>query len=85
MFPRAADQLCTRLPDAVTEEDRRGRTDLTRLPLVTIDGESAKDFDDAVYCEQSAGGFRLIVAIADVSHYVKHGDALDLEARARGN
>jgi ribonuclease R len=85
VFPRAADQLCARLPDAVTEDDRRGRTDLTRLPLVTIDGESAKDFDDAVYCEQSSGGFRLLVAIADVSHYVKHGDALDLEAHARGN
>jgi ribonuclease R len=85
VFPRAVEQMCTRLPDAVTEEDRRGRTDLTRLPLVTIDGESAKDFDDAVYCEQSAGGFRLIVAIADVGHYVKHGDALDVEARARGN
>ncbi len=98
VFPRAAEQLCARLPDAVTDEDRRGRTDLTHLPLVTIDGESAKDFDDAVYCEpvspdppltkggaQSAGGFRLVVAIADVSHYVKHGDALDQEARSRGN
>ena len=84
-FSRAAEQLCARLPDAVTPEDRRDRADLTPLPLVTIDGESAKDFDDAVYCEQSAGGFRLLVAIADVGHYVKHGDALDLEARARGN
>jgi ribonuclease R len=97
-FSKAAEQLCARLPDAVTEEDRRGRTDLTQLPLVTIDGESAKDFDDAVYCEpiplhppltkggaRSAGGFRLVVAIADVSHYVKHGDALDQEARDRGN
>jgi len=85
VFPRAAEQLCARLPDTVTEEDRRGRTDLTRLPLVTIDGESAKDFDDAVFCEGSAGGFRLVVAIADVSHYVKHGDALDREALDRGN
>jgi len=98
VFSRAAEQLCARLPEAVTEEDRRGRTDLTQLPLVTIDGESAKDFDDAVYCEpippipplskgsaRSAGGFRLVVAIADVSHYVKHGDALDQEARNRGN
>ena len=93
VFPRAAERLCAGLPDAVTEEDHRGRTDLTQLPLVTIDGESAKDFDDAVYCEPvtplgkggSEGEWRLIVAIADVSHYVKHGDALDQEARNRGN
>jgi ribonuclease R len=90
VFPQAAEQLCARLPDAVTEEDHRGRTDLTRLSLVTIDGESAKDFDDAVYCEPADGkggnaGWRLLVAIADVSHYVKHGDALDQEARDRGN
>jgi ribonuclease R len=93
VFPRAAEELCAKLPDAVTEEDRRGRTDLSQLPLVTIDGESAKDFDDAVYCEPAApgrgredrGGWRLIVAIADVSHYVKHGDALDREAASRGN
>ncbi|HSE00879.1 MAG TPA: ribonuclease R [Burkholderiales bacterium] len=90
VFPQAAEQLCARLPDAVTEEDHRGRTDLTRLSLVTIDGESAKDFDDAVYCEPADGkggnaGWRLLVAIADVSHYVKHGDALDQEARNRGN
>jgi ribonuclease R len=89
-FPRGVEQLCARLPDTVTEEDRRGRTDLTRLPLVTIDGESAKDFDDAVYCEPADGkggnaAWRLLVAIADVSHYVKHGDALDQEARNRGN
>ena len=51
--------------------DRKGRTDLTALPLVTIDGETAKDFDDAVYCERDGKGFRLIVAIADVSHYVR--------------
>jgi len=90
VFPRAVEQLCARLPDAVTEEDHRGRTDLTRLPLVTIDGESAKDFDDAVFCEPADGkggnaGWRLLVAIADVSHYVKHGDALDQDARDRGN
>jgi ribonuclease R len=86
-FSRAAEELCARLPDEVTPEDRAGRTDLTRLPLVTIDGESAKDFDDAVYCEAggSTGGWRLIVAIADVSHYVKHGEPLDRDARERGN
>ena len=54
------------------------------LPLVTIDGETAKDFDDAVYCERKGKGFRLIVAIADVSHYVRDGDALDRDARERG-
>jgi ribonuclease R len=89
LFPRQVERLCTKLPDGVTAEDGAGRTDLTRLPLVTIDGESAKDFDDAVYCEPlgkgADTGFRLVVAIADVSHYVKHGDALDLEARLRGN
>ena len=56
------------------------------MPLVTIDGETARDFDDAVYCTpHGRGGFRLIVAIADVSHYVKPGDALDSEAQLRGN
>lgn len=88
-FSRQAERLCAKLPDAVTRQDHEERTDLTRLPLVTIDGESAKDFDDAVYCEPAekgpGAGFRLVVAIADVSHYVKHGDALDQEARLRGN
>jgi ribonuclease R len=61
------------------------RMDLRHLPLVTIDGEDARDFDDAVYAEASAnGGFRLIVAIADVSHYVREGTQLDVEARERG-
>jgi ribonuclease R len=88
VFSRAAEDLCARLPNEVTAEDRAGRTDLTQLPLVTIDGETAKDFDDAVYCEpagKGGEGWRLIVAIADVSHYVKHGDALDIDARGRGN
>ena len=88
VFAREAERLCQRLPDAVTAEDRANRTDLTRLPLVTIDGETAKDFDDAVYCEPltpNGVGFRLIVAIADVSHYVQPEDALDREARSRGN
>ena len=86
VFSREAERLCEKFPDAVTERDRRGRQDIRELPLVTIDGETARDFDDAVYCETAeAGGFRLVVAIADVSHYVRHGDALDREARERGN
>ncbi|QSX40298.1 ribonuclease R [Shewanella cyperi] len=75
-----------RIPDEVTEEDKAGRVDLRQLPLVTIDGEDARDFDDAVYAERKkGGGWRLWVAIADVSHYVRTGSALDTEARARGN
>lgn len=65
---------------------KKGRLDLRSLPLITIDGEDAKDFDDAVYCEKRpTGGWRLIVAIADVSHYVKPKTALDKEAKMRGN
>ncbi len=85
VFSREVEQLCAKIPDTVTAQDHDGRTDLTKLPLVTIDGETAKDFDDAVYCEPDGRGHRLIVAIADVSHYVKHGDALDREAAGRGN
>ncbi len=58
---------------------------MRQLPLVTIDGETARDFDDAVYCEPHGTGYRLVVAIADVSHYVQPGDALDKEALNRGN
>ena len=83
-FSRQALALAKSVPDEVREEDRRGRRDLRQLEFVTIDGETAKDFDDAVYCEREGKDFRLWVAIADVSHYVKHGDALDLEARERG-
>jgi ribonuclease R len=83
------------LPDKIRPVDRKGRIDLTDVPLVTIDGEDARDFDDAVYCEpavvgKSVGkskatpnGWRLIVAIADVSHYVKPGEALDVDAYER--
>ncbi len=69
----------------VAEDDKAGRTDLRDLPLVTIDGEDARDFDDALYCEPTAKGWRLIVAIADVSHYVRAGTELEREARERGN
>ncbi len=61
------------------------RTDLRDLPLVTIDGEDARDFDDAVFAEPDGAGFRLIVAIADVAHYVRPGSALDRDAWTRGN
>ena len=65
--------------------DEKDRHDLRALPLVTIDGEDARDFDDAVYCEPEGDGWRLVVAIADVSYYVRAGTALDREARKRGN
>ena len=68
----------------VTAAEREGRIDLRKLPLVTIDGADARDFDDAVYAEpKRGGGWRLIVAIADVSHYVRVGSALDKEAYER--
>lgn len=81
----AVEAEITHYSELVTAQDKQGREDLTQLPLVTIDGEDARDFDDAVYCERKGKGFRLIVAIADVSHYVKPGTALDLEATHRGN
>jgi len=69
-----------RIPEAAIA----GREDLRGIALVTIDGEDARDFDDAVYCERTRGGWRLIVAIADVGHYVRPGSALDAEAHERG-
>lgn len=84
-FSKAAREQTRRLPDKVRKMDWKGREDLTALPLVTIDGETARDFDDAVYCERQGRGFRLVVAIADVSHYVTVGSALDGEAYDRGN
>jgi len=79
------------LPDKVREQDSRHRVDLTDVPLVTIDGEDARDFDDAVYCEPSTQGrgrsaqqgWRLLVAIADVSHYVETGTPIDVDAYDR--
>ncbi len=74
------------ISSAVSEADKQHRVDLRDLPFVTIDGEDARDFDDAVYAEQrKSGGWRLWVAIADVSHYVAVGSALDREAARRGN
>ncbi|MCB1938468.1 MAG: ribonuclease R [Rhodocyclaceae bacterium] len=74
-----------RLPREVRKKDSAGREDIRDLPLVTIDGETAKDFDDAVYCQREGRGYRLIVAIADVSHYVAPGSPLDADALDRGN
>jgi ribonuclease R len=75
------------LPDKVRAADRKQRVDLRDIPLVTIDGEDARDFDDAVYCEPArvgrAKGWRLLVAIADVSHYVQTGSAIDVDAYDR--
>jgi len=68
----------------VPEDAKQGRVDLRNTPLVTIDGEDAKDFDDAVYCEREGNNWRLLVAIADVSHYVRLGMAIDKEATERG-
>ena len=95
-FSARAKAQASGYPARLREADLKGRMDLRDLPLVTIDGETAKDFDDAVYCEEisqdphskggrAGSGFRLVVAIADVSHYVHHGDPLDLESRERGN
>jgi ribonuclease R len=92
VFSREVERQSALFPHGVTDIDRDGRVDLRDLPLVTIDGETAKDFDDAVYAEpldarrgRGKGGYRLVVAIADVSHYVAHADALDREAMSRGN
>jgi ribonuclease R len=70
-FPQPVIDEATAVPLIVDESMIEGRVDLRKIPLVTIDGEDAKDFDDAVYCEPTRDGFRLIVAIADVSHYVR--------------
>ena len=85
-WPEAVMAQAKHYGDHVREDDKKQRVDLRQLPLVTIDGEDAKDFDDAVYAERKkGGGWRLIVAIADVSHYVHPNDALDQEAQRRGN
>ena len=87
LFPEDARDESERVGDLVRPEDREGRRDLTGLHLVTIDGEDARDFDDAVYVERAGKGkarYRLVVAIADVAHYVQRGGALDAEALRRG-
>lgn len=86
IFPETLLKNLAKLSEEVPEKAKVGRVDLRHLPLVTIDGEDARDFDDAVYCEKKrGGGWKLWVAIADVSYYVKTHTALDTEARNRGN
>ena len=90
-FSQAAIGEARALPDTVQPADKAGRVDLTDVPLCTIDGEDARDFDDAVYCEPAVvsgrgrkpNGWRLLVAIADVSHYVKTGNPIDVDAYDR--
>ncbi len=83
-FPPEVIRAANRFAPDVPAADLVGREDLREMPLVTIDGEDARDFDDAVYAEAlRGGGWRLIVAIADVSHYVRYGSELDTEARSR--
>jgi ribonuclease R len=88
LFPADVREEAEGVPDHVRDEDRAGRRDLTSLRLVTIDGEDARDFDDAVWVERVHGPgrarYRLVVAIADVAHYVRPGSALDAEALRRG-
>ena len=84
-FPQAVLDEAAAVPLEVPASAIKGRVDLRQLPLVTIDGEDAKDFDDAVYCEKQGKGYRLLVAIADVSHYDTPGSALDADGLARGN
>ncbi len=90
VFNEACLKAAKALPDKVLAKDKRGRVDLTDVPLVTIDGDDARDFDDAVYAEpaiigkgKKANGWRLLVAIADVSHYVETGSAIDIDAYER--
>lgn len=84
-WPEAVEKQCSGFTAEVAESDKNFRVDLRETPFVTIDGEDARDFDDAVYCQpKKGGGWRLFVAIADVSHYVKPGSALDKEAANRG-
>ena len=85
VWPAAVKKETNRFAAAITEEDLRGRKDLREIPFVTIDGEDAKDFDDAVFAlRHQRGNWTLYVAIADVSHYVAVGSALDDEAVNRG-
>ncbi len=84
-WPAEVRQAMREIPDHVSEAEIKGRKDLRDTPLVTIDGSDAKDFDDAVHCEPvENGGWKLLVAIADVAHYVRPGSPIDNEAQKRG-
>ncbi|EMU3154429.1 ribonuclease R, partial [Neisseria gonorrhoeae] len=82
-FSEACAKAAKKIPDHVRKSDLKGRADLCDLPLVTIDGETARDFDDAVFAEKIGRNYRLVVAIADVSHYVGPDDAIDTDAQER--
>ena len=82
-FSQACMAQATKIPDHVKADERKNRKDLRDLPLITIDGETARDFDDAVYAEKIGRNYRLVVAIADVSHYVHPDDAIDQDAQER--
>ncbi|HIM96140.1 MAG TPA: ribonuclease R [Gammaproteobacteria bacterium] len=84
-FSEEALAQTAKLPSVVTDEDKKGRIDITDMKLVTIDGEDSRDFDDAVFAEPTNNGWKLVVAIADVSHYVIEGSDLDNDAIDRGN
>ncbi|HIF52204.1 MAG TPA: ribonuclease R [Thiotrichaceae bacterium] len=83
-WPDAVEKEIEGLNNKIVLDDLDNRKDIRELPLVTIDGADARDFDDAVYCEKEGNGWKLLVAIADVSHYVKKQNSLDDEARLRG-
>ena len=82
-FSEACVKAAKKIPDHVRKTDLKGRVDLRDLPLVTIDGETARDFDDAVFAEKVGRNYRLVVAIADVSHYVRPDDGIDVDAQER--
>ncbi|WP_304677126.1 ribonuclease R [Neisseria blantyrii] len=82
-FSEACAKAAKKIPNHVRKSDLKGRVDLRDLPLVTIDGETARDFDDAVFAEKIGRNYRLVVAIADVSHYVRPDDAIDTDAQER--
>jgi len=84
-FSEAASNEASKLPSKVLAKDKKARVDVTHIPLVTIDGEDSRDFDDAVFAEPTDHGWKLYVAIADVSHYIPEDSALDNDAIERGN
>tara|TARA_R110002110_G_scaffold400317_1_gene616620 strand:+ start:36013 stop:38277 length:2265 start_codon:yes stop_codon:yes gene_type:complete len=84
-WPKAVEKLSNEFPKKITPQSKRNREDLIDVPFITIDGEDAKDFDDAVYCQPTKTGWKVSVAIADVGHYVKPNTPLDKEAKRRGN